>query len=125
MEQAKDPITHEIIGAAIEVHRLLGPGMLESVYQECLCYELIQRELPFRREPPLPVVYKGIRLALGFRPDLVVADSVIVELKCVEKLLPVHDAQILTYLRLTGMRTGLLMNFQSQPLINGIRRLVL
>jgi len=125
MEHAKDPLTHEIIGAAIEVHRHLGPGMLESVYHECLCYELVQRELPFRREPPLPVVYKDVRLALGFRPDLIVAESVIVELKCVEKLLPVHDAQVLTYLRLTGIRTGLLMNFQSQPLISGIRRLVL
>jgi GxxExxY protein len=125
MDQLRDPLTHEIIGAAIEVHRHLGPGMLESVYQECLCYELVQRELAFKREPPLPVVYKGVKLDLGFRPDLVVSERVIVELKCVEKLLSVHDAQVLTYLRLSGMKTGLLINFQSQPLINGIRRLVL
>jgi GxxExxY protein len=125
MEHQKDPLTFEIIGAAIEVHRVLGPGMLESVYQECLCYELAQRSLQFKRQPPVPVVFKSVQLEIGFRPDLIIEQSVIVELKCVERLLPVHDAQVLTYLRLTGIRTGLLINFQSQPLVNGIRRLVL
>jgi GxxExxY protein len=125
MDQPKDPLTHEIIGAAIDVHRELGPGMLESVYHECLCYELVQRNLGFRRQPPMPVVYKGVQLELGYRPDLIVDESVVVELKCVEKLITVHDAQLLTYLRLSGIRKGLLINFQSHPLVNGIRRLVL
>ena len=124
MSEIKDPLTHEIIGAGIEVHRNLGPGMLESVYEECLCYELAQRSVGFQRQPGLPVIYKGIQLEIGFRPDLIVENLVIVELKCVEKFTSVHDAQVLTYLRLANIKTGLLMNFQSQPLINGIRRLV-
>jgi GxxExxY protein len=125
MAEIRDSVTHEIIGAGIEVHRNLGPGMLESVYEECLCYELTQRGVAFQRQPGLPVIYKGIQLEIGFRPDLIVENLVIVELKCVEKFTSVHDAQVLTYLRLAGKKTGLLMNFQSQPLIDGIRRLVL
>ena len=120
----RDPLTHEIIGAAIEVHRHLGPGILESAYEECLCFELAQRGLSVRRQVPLPLMYKGHRLELGFRPDLIVEDRALVELKCVEKLLPVHDAQLLTYLRLSGIRVGQLINFQSQPLINRIKRMV-
>src|SRR6476659_1391255 len=106
MAEPKDPLTHEIIGAGIEVHRNLGPGMLESVYEECLCYELMHRSIGFQRQPGLPVIYKGIQLDIGFRPDLIVEKLVIVELKCVERFTPVHDAQLLTYLRLSSLKTG-------------------
>lgn len=121
----RDPLTHQIIGAAIEVHRHLGPGILESAYQECLCFELALRGLSLRRQVALPLVYKGQTLEIGFRPDLIVEDKVLIELKCAEKLLPVHDAQLLTYLRLSGIKVGLLINFQSQPLMKGIKRMVL
>ena len=121
----RDPLTHQIIGAAIEVHRHLGPGILESAYEECLCFELAQRGLSLRRQVALPLHYKGQRLELGFRPDLIVEEKVLVELKCIEKLMSIHDAQLLTYLRLSGIKVGLLINFQSQPLINGIKRMVL
>jgi GxxExxY protein len=120
----KDPLTGEIIGAAIEVHRELGPGILESAYQECLCYELATRGLSVQRQVALPVVYKTIKLDIGYRPDLIVENQVIVELKCVEKLFAIHDAQVLTYLRLSGLQRGLLINFQSQPLMKGIKRIV-
>jgi len=118
-------LTETIIGAAIEVHRALGPGLLESAYVECLCHELALRGVPFVRELPLPLEYKGIRLDCGYRIDLLVADAVVVEVKAVEKLIPVHEAQLLTYLRLGGWRVGLLMNFNSPVLKQGIRRLVL
>ena len=120
----RDPLTHEIIGAAIEVHRELGPGILESAYQECLCFELASRGLSVQRQVILPVVYKSIKLDIGYRPDLIVENQVIVELKCVEKLIAIHDAQLLTYLRLSGLQRGLLINFQSQPLMKGIKRIV-
>lgn len=107
----RDPITREIIGAAIEVHRELGPGLLESAYEECLCYELGLRKLPIRRQMPIPVQYKAVRLDAGYVADVIVADTIVVELKAIEKLLPIHDAQLLTYLRLTGKHTGLLINF--------------
>ncbi len=123
--QQRDPLTYAIIGAAIEVHRHLGPGVLESAYEECLCYELSARGLSFRRQVALPLIYKNQKLEIGFRPDLVIEDRVVVELKCIEKLLPVHDAQLLTYMRLAAIQTGLLINFQAQPLINGIKRFVL
>jgi GxxExxY protein len=123
-QSEKDPLTGEIIGAAIEVHRELGPGILESAYQECLCYELATRGLSVERQVTLPVVYKTIKLDIGYRPDLIVENQVIVELKCVEKLIPIHDAQVLTYLRLSGLQRGLLINFQSQPLMKGIKRIV-
>lgn len=119
-----DPLTHEIIGAAIDVHRTLGPGMLESAYEECLCFELVNRGLSVTRQTILPLVYKGIQLDIGFRPDLVVENQVIVELKCIEKILSVHEAQVLTYLKLTELDRGLLINFNSQPLTNGIKRIV-
>ena len=119
-----DPLTERIIGAAIEVHRHLGPGVLESVFEECLCYELAQAELSVRRQAPVPVIYKDIRLEMGFRADLIVDEKVIVELKCIEKMLPVHDAQLLTYLKLSGLHVGLLINFYSQPLWTGIKRMV-
>ncbi len=123
--QANDPLTEKIIGFAIEVHRQLGPGLLESTYEECLCYELGQNGLAFRRQVPLPVMYKTIRLDCGYRIDLLVEERVILELKTVERLIPVHEAQLLTYLKLSGMRTGLLLNFNSATLKDGIRRMVL
>ena len=120
----KDPLTGEIIGAAIEVHRELGPGILESAYQECLCFELASRGVSVQRQPTLPVIYKTIKMDIGYRPDLIVENQVIVELKCVEKLIAIHDAQVLTYLRLSGLQRGLLINFQSHPLMKGIRGIV-
>jgi GxxExxY protein len=124
MSGLRDPLTHNIIGAAIEVHRHLGPGLLESAYEECLTYELSLRNLAVRRQVALPISYKGRTLEVGYRPDFVVEGKVVVELKCVDKLIPVHDAQLLTYLRLSGLDRGLLINFLSSPLINGIKRLV-
>ena len=121
----RDPQTHQIIGAAIEVHRNLGPGLLESTYEECLSFEFAQRSIAFVRQAPMPVAYKGVELQLGYRADFIVQQSVIVELKCVDKLIKVHDAQILTYMKLTQIRKGLLINFNSQPLIEGIKRFVL
>lgn len=117
-------ISEAIIGASIEVHRHLGPGLLESVYEECLCFELHERNLPFERQRCLPLLYKGLALGAGFRVDLVVSESVIVEIKTAEKLLPIHDAQLLTYLRLTGLTIGLLINFNVPALHLGIKRLV-
>ncbi len=121
----RDPLTNTVIGLAIEVHRGLGPGLLESAYEECLCYELTSHGVPFRRQVPLPVVYKSVKLDCGYRMDIVVDEKLIVELKTVEKLLLLHDAQLLTYLKLGGIRTGLLLNFNTPVLKNGIRRLVL
>jgi len=118
-------LTEKIIGAAIEVHRALGPGLLESAYQACMARELTLRCLPFEKEKPLPVVYKDVRLDCGYRLDFFVAQKVILELKAVETLLPVHEAQLLTYLKLTGCRVGLLINFNVPVLIDGIRRRVL
>ncbi|HVF27742.1 MAG TPA: GxxExxY protein [Pyrinomonadaceae bacterium] len=118
-------VTEAIIGAAIEVRRALGPGLLESAYSECLCRELSVRDVPFEREKPLPLEYKGIRLECGYRLDLLVADSVVVEIKAVEAVVPVHEAQLLTYLRLGGWRVSLLINFNVEVLKQGIRRKVL
>jgi len=118
-------ITGAIIGAAIEVHRQLGPGLLESAYRECLSRELIFRRIPFEREKPLPLEYKGVHLEAGYRLDLLVAGCVVVEIKSVEILAPVHDAQLLTYLRLGGWRVGLLINFNVAILKNGIHRKIL
>jgi GxxExxY protein len=116
-------LTGAVIGAAIEVHKTLGPGLLESAYEECLCRELDLREIPYERQRPLPVLYKGLRLDCGYRLDIVVDDAVILELKACEELLPVHDAQLLTYLKLTGLKVGLLINFNVPVLKDGIRRL--
>ncbi len=118
-------LTYEIIGAAIEVHRVIGPGLLESAYEECLCRELDLRNIPYRRQYPLPVVYKGLRLDAGYRLDVLVADQVVLELKAVEALAPIHEAQLLTYLKLGGWHVGLLINFNVTVLKNGIRRLVM
>ena len=121
----RDPLTDTVIGAAIEVHRALGPGLLESAYEECLCFELQQRNLPFQRQVPLPVVYKAVRLDCGYRIDILVRDTLIIELKTVERLLPIHEAQLLTYLKLMQLHTGLLLNFNVPALKLGIKRIVL
>ena len=118
-------ITSAVIDAAIEVHRRLGPGLLESSYRECLCRELLLRSIPFEREKPLLLEYKGIHLGCGYRLDIVVADSVVVEVKSVEALAPIHDAQLLTYLRIGGWRVGLLVNFNVAVLKSGIHRRIL
>lgn len=102
----------------------MGPGLLESAYEECLCYELEKNNLSFRRQVPLPVTYKEVRLECGYRMDIVVEEKLVLELKTVEKLMQIHGAQLLTYLRLTGIKTGLLMNFNMAVLKDGIRRLV-
>ena len=117
-------ITGSVIGAAIEVHRTLGPGLLESAHEECLCRELTLRSIPFERQRALPVVYKGLALDCGYRIDLLVAHEVVMELKAVEKPLPIHSAQVLTCLRLGGWQVGLLINFNVPVLRQGMRRLV-
>jgi GxxExxY protein len=117
-------LTHAIIGAAIDVHRVLGPGLLESAYEECLARELTIRNIPFERQKPLPLVYKDVKLECGYRIDLLVDGRVVVELKAVDALAPVHDAIVLTYLRLSGCKIGLLINFDTAVLKDGIRRLV-
>lgn len=122
--QSENHITEAIIGCAIEVHRTLGPGLLESAYEECLCYELSSQGLDFRRQVALPVSYKSIKLDCGYMMDLVVEESVIIELKTVEKLAPIHEAQLLTYLKLYPCTVGLLINFNVPILKLGIKRLV-
>jgi len=117
-------LTHEILGAAIEVHRALGPGLLESAYEECLAREFTIRNIPFERQRPIPVVYKDIKLECGYRVDFLVAGRVVVELKSIEALAPVHDAVVLTYLRLSGCTVGLLINFYVPLLKDGIKRFV-
>ncbi|MCW8131714.1 MAG: GxxExxY protein [Planctomycetota bacterium] len=121
----QETITKEIIGGAIEVHKALGPGLLESAYEECLCHELSLRKLAFHRQVELPVLYKGVKLACGYRMDLVVEGSVLVELKSVENMEPVFEAQLLTYLRLSKLKVGLLINFNVPVLKEGILRRVL
>ncbi len=118
-------LTEKIIGAALEVHRTLGPGLLESTYAACLAHELALRGLPFEKEKPLPVRYKDVQLDCGYRLDFLVDGKVIVELKSVEKLAPLYEAQLMTYLRLAGMRIGLLMNFNVEKLRDGpVRRVI-
>jgi len=117
-------LTEVVIGCAIEVHRALGPGLLESVYEECLCHELALAGLRFKRQVPIPVVYKGVKLDCGYRIDHLIEDVLVVEIKSVDLLGGIHDAQLLTYLRLTGCQIGLLLNFNVAILKNGLRRLV-
>ena len=117
-------ITETIIGAAIEVHRALGPGLLESAYEACLTFELAQRGLKVERQKPLPVVYREVKLDCGYRLDLLVEEAVIVEVKAIDRLAPIHQAQLLSYLRLSGCKVGLLINFNVKMLKNGIRRVV-
>ena len=121
----RDPLSERVIGLGIAVHRALGPGLLESAYEECLCLELALAGLGVARQVPLPIVYRSIRLDCGYRLDVVVEDKLILEIKSVERLLPIHDAQVLTYLRLSGRKTALLMNFNSVTLRDGLRRFVL
>jgi len=119
------PLSKLVIGAAIEVHRQLGPGLLESSYEECLCFELVQLGVGHERQVALPIVYKGHRLDAGYRIDLVVERTLIVEVKSVDQLARIHEAQVLTYLRLSGLETGLLINFNAVLLKNGLRRFAL
>jgi GxxExxY protein len=118
-------ITQQVIGCAIEVHRQLGPGLLESVYEKCLAYEMKQAGLAFETQIELPVKYKAVQIDCGFRVDLFVEKALIVEIKAVEVLIPIHEAQILTYMRMMGVKTGLLINFNERLLKDGIRRFVL
>jgi GxxExxY protein len=121
-----DAVSRRVIGCAIEVHRTLGPGLIESVYRRCLEHELRLAGLAFEAERPVEIRYKGVRIdGPGLRVDLLVEDELIVELKVVERLMPVHEAQLLTYMKLTGCRTGLLINFDSSAIKDGLRRLVL
>jgi GxxExxY protein len=117
-------LTHEIIGSAIAVHKELGPGLLELVYREALCQELSLRRIAFEKEKPIPAVYKGVKLDCGYRADIVVQGRVIVEIKAISSIAPVHDAVMLTYLRLSGCKIGLLINFYSPVLKDGIKRYV-
>jgi GxxExxY protein len=121
----EEELTGQIIGAAIEVHRELGPGLLESAYEACLCYELSLRQIPFTRQVMLPVVYKSMRVDCGYRADVIIADKVVAEIKAVETVTDLHKAQLLTYLRITGKKVGLILNFNTVTLKDGITRLVL
>ncbi|MBU0698373.1 MAG: GxxExxY protein [Proteobacteria bacterium] len=116
-------LTGEVIGAAIEVHKALGPGLLESAYEECLCRELFLRKMSLKRQEPLPIEYKGVKLDCGYRLDIVVAEQLIIELKACDAVLPIHEAQLLTYLKLTGIKVGLLINFNVPVLKDGIKRM--
>lgn len=117
-------LTEKVIGCAIEVHKGIGPGLLESAYEECLCYELSQAGLAFTRQVPLPVVYKGVNLNCGYRLDIFVEDQVILEIKAVDKIIPIHEAQLLSYLRMLNRKVGLILNFHSTVMKHGIKRIV-
>ena len=117
-------LSGRVIGLAIDVHRHLGPGLLESAYEECLCHDLRAAQVPFERQVPLPIVYKDARLDCGYRMDIVVANRLVLEIKSVYHVMPIHKAQLLTYLRLSGRRVGLLINFNNVVLKDGIHRLM-
>ena len=117
-------LTDAIIGVAMEVHRALGPGLLESTYEMCLCRELAIRGIPFERQVPIPVEYKGVKLDCGYRADIVVDGTILREIKAIDSLLPIHDAQLLSYLKLGGWKIGLLINFNVELLKSGLRRRV-
>lgn len=123
--EKKNKVSEEVISAAIEVHRHLGPGLLESAYEECLCRELSLRGIPFERQKLLPVFYKGLALGCDYRMDLVVAGDLIVELKAIEAILPLHQSQLLTYMRLSGVSLGLILNFNVPVMKDGIKRMIL
>lgn len=118
-------ITEKIIGCAIEVHKNLGPGLLESAYEECLCYELNIKGLFFERQRPVPIIYKEIKLNCGYRSDIIVENKVVVEIKSIDSIAPIHEAQMLTYLRFANKKIGLLINFNVTVLKNGLRRFIL
>ena len=120
-----DALSNRVIGCALEVHRNLGPGLLESTYEQCLAHEFRMADMPFKLQYPLPVEYKGVKLDCGYRIDLLVDASLIVELKSVDRLLPIHQAQLLTYMKLSGISIGLLINFNVEYLKQGIKRMVL
>ena len=124
MDKQRDPLSDKVIGLAIEVHRGLGPGLLESIYEECLSLDLKEHGLSHSRQVPLPIVYKTVRLDCGYRMDFVVEGRLVLELKAVERLLAVHKAQLLTYLKLSGHKTGLLFNFNEVVLKDGLVRIV-
>ena len=117
-------LTGQPIGSAIEVHKALGPGPLESVYEECLCHEFDLRGIPYKRQHAIPVQYKGVKLDCGYRMDILGDDRVVLELKSVDCLEPIHEAQVLTYLKLTGFKVGLLINFNVPVLRDGVKRLI-
>ncbi|MCX7382092.1 MAG: GxxExxY protein [Alphaproteobacteria bacterium] len=117
-------LSQRVIGLAMEVHRHLGPGLLESAYEQCLCYELQRADIAYHRQVSVPVSYKGVQLDCGYRMDVLVERELVLEIKATEKLIPLHEAQLLSYLRLANMRVGLLMNFNSILLKDGIRRMV-
>lgn len=119
-----DRLTDKIIGFGIDVHRALGPGLLESAYEECLCYELSEAGIGFTRQTHLPVAYKDVKLDCGYRMDVVVERSVILEIKTVDRVAGIHHAQLLSYLKMSGMRVGILMNFNVPILKNGLKRIV-
>ena len=121
---SENDLTKRIIGAAISVHKELGPGLLESTYEACLAYELAEREMKFERQKNVPIIYRSIRLDCGYRVDLLVEGKVIVEIKAIERLEPIHEAQLLSYLKLSGCKVGLLINFNVKILKSGIRRFV-
>jgi len=118
-------LTGEVIGAAIEVHRILGPGLLESIYEECLCIEFDKRKIPYQRQKEIPIEYKGTKLDSAHRVDIIMANNLIVELKACDSIQPIHEAQVLTYLKLTGIKVGLLINFNVPLLKEGIKRFIL
>jgi GxxExxY protein len=120
-----DPLSHKVIGCALEVHRNLGPGLLESTYEQCLAHELTEAKISFKVQKALPVLYKGVNIDCGYRVDLLIEDKLIVELKSVERMLGVHEAQLLTYMKLSGIKLGLLINFNSKVLKDGLKRFVL
>jgi len=124
MKDTLNQITNRIISASIDVHRVLGPGLLESAYEACLAYELAERGLKVELQKPLPIIYKEVKLDGGYRLDLVVQELVVVEIKAVDRLNPIHEAQLLSYLRLSGYKVGLLINFNVTVLKNGLRRMV-
>ncbi len=117
-------LSSKVIGACIEVHKQLGPGLLESTYEICLAYELKQMGFNIKRQVPLPVVYKEVKLNAGYRIDLIVEDKLVIEIKSIEDLAPIHTAQILTYLKLTNIKLGLLINFNKVKLVDGIKRVI-
>ncbi len=124
MEYHFEKLTQQVIAAAIEVHQALGPGLLESAYEHCLCHELSLRQIQYKRQVVLPLRYKGTMLDCGYRLDILIEDQVVIEMKTVEKILPVHKAQLLTYLRLLPAKVGLILNFHEARMKDGICRLV-
>ena len=122
--QEVEALATAVVDAALKVHRALGPGLLESIYETCLCHELHLRGIPFKTQVPFPIVYEGIRLEGGFRLDVLVDDRLVVEVKAVEKMSPIFDAQLLTYLKIAGLRLGLLLNFNVSQIKDGIKRII-